>query len=585
MKRSAFWARLLALVLILGLVIGCFAGCSSKVTDKDDDDDDKGSISETKDDDSDGKTKDDDSDGETEGEDPSDETEETAPTASTAIPRPLPTTPSDEVTEPSSEATEPSDEVTAPSTEATVPSTETTVPPTADPDLILSMVGKYWMYSMNVDGTQLDYNLIIEAGYEDSYLLLDDLCTGKMYMTGEDAILLTWDPIAMTISDGIDVLNFEIDGELLTLYADSNILVYALEGSDLLELPEDPADPTDPVTEPTSEPTTEPPVAPTVPAVEYYTLTVHSVDPNWSDLYFWGWNSITEENLSAEWPGEAMKKSGNVYTLQIPTWVDSGVLYANSCGEQTDDMDMDLGGDVWIVVNLTSIIMLDREPTAEELKPETIEPETFTVHAYVDSTLCTWGVPNMWAWNRDTKENLYAEWPGEAMTSEGGGWYTIDLPTTMNSLVISGEGVQTCDFWLNGEAEVWIVCNSGDDAMGYDYRPSGSELLPPVTADTFTVRAKVPTNWENPGCWAWEQGGDNVFAEWPGEAMTLEDGWYTIELPAWANGFLINANSGSIQTGDITLSELSDIWVLVGDSQTTYYDYEPTAEDLAEHGF
>lgn len=576
MKRFAFLARLLALVLVLGLVIGCFAGCSSKVTDKDDDDH-KDAISETKE------------------ESPSQGSDATDPTASTSVERPLPTGPSDEVTVPSTGETAPSADATEstggglgtiptlppvepsePSSEATEPSTEATEP--SAPDLDLTMVGKYWMYTVIEYGVTYDYQDVIEAGLKDSYLKL--LADGTVEaLSGTDYFSMTWDSNSMTMTDSEGTYDFTLEDGLLTLIGPDSTLVYAIDGSPLLELPEDPTDPTvPPVTDPTTEPTTE-------PTVEYVTLTVYSVDPNWSDLYFWGWNSETMENLSAEFPGEAMHRSGNVYTLEIPLWVDSAVLYADSCGEQSADMDIYTGGDIWIIVNLTYINILDREPTAEELEPETPGPETFTVHAYVDNSLCHWGIPYCWAWNQETLENLYAEWPGEAMTSEGGGWYTIELPATVDAIVVSGLDVQTPDFLLDGEEEVWVVCNSGDDAVAYSYEPSGSELLPPSVPETFTIHAMVPAHWENPGCWAWQQDGEDVFEEWPGEAMVKDGDWYTIEIPSWADCFIINANDGATQTDDGILYGVGDIWVLVSDEYSYYYDSVPTAEEMAEFGF
>ncbi len=76
------------------------------------------------------------------------------------------------------------------------------------------------------------------------------------------------------------------------------------------------------------------------------------------------------------------------------------------------------------------------------------------------------------------------------------------------------------------------------------------------------VHAAVPASWENPGAWAWS-GDRNVFDAWPGEAMEPDGDWYTIQIPDWADHFIVNANDGSVQTADLDIQPGKEVWITV----------------------
>ncbi|MDR2590557.1 MAG: starch-binding protein [Oscillospiraceae bacterium] len=92
----------------------------------------------------------------------------------------------------------------------------------------------------------------------------------------------------------------------------------------------------------------------------------------------------------------------------------------------------------------------------------------------------------------------------------------------------------------------------------------------------LVIYVSVPDDWENPGFWAWGDEG-NVFEAWPGEEFEpLPDnpGWFYVHVPAWADEGIVNANNGSIQTGNIEIGN-EDIWVTVsGDGD----DFEVTSD-------
>lgn len=53
------------------------------------------------------------------------------------------------------------------------------------------------------------------------------------------------------------------------------------------------------------------------------------------------------------------------------------------------------------------------------------------------------------------------------------------------------------------------------------FAAENAEMVPDVVS--------VPESWEAPNLWAWADDGPNAFAAWPGEALTREGGWYTIQ--------------------------------------------------------
>ncbi len=87
---------------------------------------------------------------------------------------------------------------------------------------------------------------------------------------------------------------------------------------------------------------------------------------------------------------------------------------------------------------------------------------------------------------------------------------------------------------------------------------SGGE--PEVPTGMITVHAKVPADWGAANAYVWDGGSNNA---WPGTAMTQgDDGWYTVQVPAWAKNLIINNGNGS-QTNDLALESAGEVWVTV----------------------
>ena len=61
--------------------------------------------------------------------------------------------------------------------------------------------------------------------------------------------------------------------------------------------------------------------------------------------------------------------------------------------------------------------------------------------------------------------NAYAAWPGEAMAEENG-WYAVQAPGWINSVIINGNAgsVQTADLSVESGVDVWVVVTDAENA-------------------------------------------------------------------------------------------------------------------------
>ncbi len=95
--------------------------------------------------------------------------------------------------------------------------------------------------------------------------------------------------------------------------------------------------------------------------------------------------------------------------------------------------------------------------------------------------------------------------------------------------------------------------------------PEATEPKPttPDNPDTIVVYAQVPESWTDVGVYIWDASG-KYDAAWPGIQMTKgADGWYTAEVPAWAENIIINNNGNGAQTQDMAITVGRDLWIVV----------------------
>lgn len=118
-------------------------------------------------------------------------------------------------------------------------------------------------------------------------------------------------------------------------------------------------------------------------------------------------------------------------------------------------------------------------------------------------------------------------------------------------------------------------------------------LLMPITTwaaekqeEKVIVYTQIPKEWEDPCIWAWDEDGNNAFDAWPGGEMDADEeneGWYYCFIPGWATHVIINANDGTVQTGELIL-EGKNTWISISDADTVDISYDKQTEgELPEY--
>lgn len=297
---------------------------------------------------------------------------------------------------------------------------------------------------------------------------------------------------------------------------------------------------------------------------------VVKVPEGWEAPNLWAW-ADDGTNAFAAWPGEEMEVlAEGWYYIYVPSFVQNVIVNANQGTDaaiQTDGIAVEAGKEVWITVAEDKTASVSYEAQLRGEIPTYVEK--FLVHAYVP---LSWKTVNLWAWSAPDGTNAFETWPGAEMKEGEDGWFTGKVPTWVNSLIVNGnEGsVQTEDISIEGK-ELWVTVY---EDLTYEL----SYEDPNKAVENITIHAQVPADWAEPCCWAWSApDGTNAFTSWPGEALTQDGDWYTIEVPGWINSVIINANEGTIQTTDLSVEVGKDIWVVVTDPENAAVSYEEPA--------
>lgn len=315
-------------------------------------------------------------------------------------------------------------------------------------------------------------------------------------------------------------------------------------------------------------------------ADENVNLVYANVPADWENPCVWAWDADGNGAFEA-WPGGAMTKDANNegwYYIYVPAGMSNVIVNANEGSVQTADFTTN-DQDAWFTVNSAEDVTVSNDKLTEGDIPEYVP--TFKVFAKVDSS---WVEPCLWAWSAPDGTNLFANWPGEAMKENTDGFYSMEIPTWVNSIIVNGNAgsVQTADISVEAK-DVWVVVAADGTYEVFDEKPAAS------AEDMITVHAKAPEDWLLPCLWAWSApDGTNVFANWPGEELALDGDWYVMDVPNWVNSIIVNGNLGAIQTSDISVEAGKDVWVVVKSAEEYELFYEepaveePKVEEVAK---
>ena len=293
---------------------------------------------------------------------------------------------------------------------------------------------------------------------------------------------------------------------------------------------------------------------------------IAKVPAGWEAPCLWAWADDGTNAFDA-WPGEemdAMEGEEGLYYCYVPAFVQNVIVNANEGSVQTDAITVEAGTTAWITVEQQVTAEAVAEALTEAEIPEYVKK--IKVHAYVP---LAWETVNLWAWSDPDGKGAFDAWPGLELKEGDKGWFTGKIPAWVNRIIVSGNNgeAQTEDATIEPE-ELWItVYNDLTYEVAYED--------PDKAVEDVTVHAQVPGDWADPCCWAWSApDGTNAFAAWPGEALTKDGDWYTIQVPGWINSVIINANEGSVQTSDLSVEPGNELWIVVTDAENAEVYYE-----------
>lgn len=198
--------------------------------------------------------------------------------------------------------------------------------------------------------------------------------------------------------------------------------------------------------------------APTRAQIPEYveTFIVHAYVPlSWKTVNLWAWSAPDGTNAFDAWPGKLLKEGEDGwFTGKCPTWVNSIIINGNEGSVQTEDISIE-GKELWITVYED----LTYELTYED--PTIPDVENITVHAKAPAD---WANPCLWAWSAPDGTNAFASWPGEALTAGEDGWYTIEVPGWINSIIVNANegGIQTVDISVEAGKDIWVIVEGTD---------------------------------------------------------------------------------------------------------------------------
>lgn len=361
-----------------------------------------------------------------------------------------------------------------------------------------------------------------------------------------------------------------------------------------------------------------------VPAMAAGTVTVHAYVPSdWTNVGAYTW----EPEDFGTWPGSKMTKAADGwYEITMPGT--HTTLIINSDNGQTVDITIEAGKDVWVKV-LTNTNGEGKHEyeigySKDSIAPPAAGPSTpSTPGAGIDLSglnslvLVGGGIPGLPEWTPgDAAGNMNKVSNGvytkviavtagismEIKAAGNGEWndaYNFGPAVNGTEIVVgtkmemvNGGGAQNfaltttkdCNLKftvdLTGDVPTMLVEETDEEPGATPDVPSTPDVELPE-GEKITVYVQFPADWKTPAVWAWKEPGpvNATDAAWPGDLFLVkgDNGWWSVQVPNWITGLLINGNGGTVQTPDIKDFEVGkDLWInALTDPQNPVLSYEP----------
>lgn len=154
--------------------------------------------------------------------------------------------------------------------------------------------------------------------------------------------------------------------------------------------------------------------------------------------------------------GKALKSGDDEwYTGKVPVGQAAFVISGGEEGQKTEVISTD-PAEVWITVEEDGSFDFTYDD------PNAVKAPDINVFVKVPED---WESPCLWAWSAPDGTNAFASWPGEAFAEGEEGWFTLQAPGWINSIIVSAsEGeVQTSDISVETAKDVWIVISGPEE--------------------------------------------------------------------------------------------------------------------------
>jgi len=117
-------------------------------------------------------------------------------------------------------------------------------------------------------------------------------------------------------------------------------------------------------------------------------ITVHIAAPaDWEAPCLWAWSAPDGTNVYGTWPGETFEEGDDGWlTKEIPGWVNSVIVNANEGTVQTQDITVETGRDIWLVITDAETYELSYEEPALDAAAGTEEAAADTEEAAAADT-------------------------------------------------------------------------------------------------------------------------------------------------------------------------------------------------------